>query len=85
MSELCKETLCASCIHRNVCAIKDDYLKIFKALPKHNDIFSIKVNCGYYTSNNSTRLRNYSSDDTINNLIKYETTTGSPLESKIDI
>ena len=43
MSELCKETLCTSCIHRDVCAIKDDLLKIFEMLPKHDDNFSLKV------------------------------------------
>lgn len=45
MSELCKETLCTSCVHRNVCAIKDDCLKIFEMLLKHDDNFSLKVYC----------------------------------------
>ena len=85
MSEFCKETLCTSCIHRNVCAIKDDCLKIFEMLPKYDDNFSLKVCCKHYIGSTTTKLHNYSSDDTINNLIKYETTTGSPLESKICI
>ena len=36
MGESCNETLCTSCIHRDECIIKVDYLKIFEMLPKHD-------------------------------------------------
>lgn len=91
MGESCNETLCTNCIHLNVCAIKADYLKIFKMLPKHDDNFSLKVGCKYYFGtttklNNSTiKLNNSKSSEIMNNFINYDTTTGNPLRSKIDI
>lgn len=85
MSELCKETLCTSCIHRDVCAIKDDLLKIFEMLPKHDDNFSLKVYCRHYIGNTTYKIRNFKSNETMNNFLNYGTTTGNLCGSKIDI
>ena len=92
MGESCNKTLCTNCIHLNVCAIKADYLKIFEMLPTHDDNFSLKVGCKHYFGtttielNNSTiKLNNSKSSEIMNNFINYDTTTGNPLRSKIDI
>ena len=85
MSELCKETLCTNCIHLNVCAIKDDFLKIFEMLPKHDDNFSLKVCCRHYIGTTTTTLRNSKSNETMNDFLNYGTTTSNPCGSKIDI
>lgn len=85
MGELCKETLCTNCIHLNVCAIKADCLKIFEMLPKHDDNFSLKVCCKHYIGTTTIKLNNSKSSEIMNNFINYDTTTGNPLRSKIDI
>lgn len=84
MSELCKETLCTNCIHCSICSIKADYLKIFETLPKHDDNFSLKVYCRYYIGNAATKLRNSKSNETINDFINHENTTGNPLKNNIN-
>lgn len=73
MGESCNETLCTSCIHRDECIIKVDYLKIFEMLPKHDDIFSLKVGCKHYFGTTTDKL------------INYDTTTGNLLRSKINV
>ena len=85
MSELCKETLCTSCIHLNVCAIKDDCLKIFETLPKHDDNFSLKVCCKHYIGSTTTKLHNSKSNETMNDFLNYGTKTGNLCGSKTDI
>lgn len=85
MGESCNETLCTNCIHLNVCAIKADYLKIFEMLPKHDDNFSLKVGCKHYFGTTTIKLNNSRSSENMNNFINYDTTTGNPLRSKIDI
>ena len=85
MDESCKETLCTSCIHLNVCAIKADYLKIFEMFPEHDDNFSLKVCCRHYIGTTTIKLHNSKSSEIMNNFLNYETTTGNPLRSKIDI
>lgn len=75
MSKLCKETLCTSCIHRDVCAIKDDFLKIFENLPNHDD-FSLKVCCRHYIGTTTFKLHNSKINETINDFL---------IGSKIDI
>lgn len=85
MGESHNETLCTNCIHLNVCAIKADYLKIFEMLPKHDDNFSLKVGCKHYFDTTTIKLNNSRSSEIMNNFINYDTTTGNPLRSKIDI
>ena len=69
MSELYKENLCTSCIHSDVCAIKDDCLKIFEMLPKHDDNFSLKVCCRHYIGTTATKLCNSKSNETMNDFL----------------
>ena len=85
MSELCKETLCTSCINRDVCVIKYDCLKIFEMLPKHDDNFSLKVCCRHYIGTTTTKLCNSKSNETMNDFLNYGTKTGNLCGSKIDI
>lgn len=85
MDESCKETLCTSCIHRDICIIKVDYLKIIEMLPKHDDNFSLKVCCRHYFGYNTTKLSNSITIGSTNGLVNYDTTTGNSLRSKIDI
>ena len=87
MGESCNETLCTSCIHRDVCIIKVDYLKIFEMLPKHDDNFSLKVGCKHYfpTKQFYKTMNDLINCENVDGLINYETTTGNPLRSKIDI
>ena len=76
MDESFKETLCTSCIHLNVCSIKDGYLKILDTLPKYADDFSLTLHCKHYSE---------SAKNKFNSLLDYVTTTSNLLGSKIDI
>lgn len=76
MSRSCKETLCTSCIHLNVCSIKDDYLKILDTLPKYADDFDLTLHCKHYSESVTNKFHN---------ILNYGTTTGNPCGSKIDI
>lgn len=39
MAEVARETMCASCIHRSVCAHKENYLEVIKTLEDTFDEF----------------------------------------------
>lgn len=47
MFEGVKETLCTRCAHRDVCAHKQDYLDILKAV-EYDFIGEISVKCKYH-------------------------------------
>lgn len=76
MNDSCKETQCTTCIHLQVCSIKNEYLKILDTLPKCADDFGLTLHCKHYIEGAGNKTYN---------LMNYGTTTGNPLGSKIDI
>lgn len=56
MDGVVKETLCTRCIHRPVCAYKEDFRKIVETTDKmqadinHIKMFKLTVNCYCYQS-----------------------------------
>lgn len=65
MSDEVRETLCTRCVHREVCAYKDAYLRYLETLVKFNSEYSDDIsfitkeepNCKFFSRNHDFNLR----------------------------
>ncbi len=60
-----RETLCTRCVHREVCAYKDTYLRYLERLVKFNNEYSDDIsfikkedpNCKFFSKKSDSNLR----------------------------
>ena len=48
MNKSVQGTKCSTCMHRDVCSLKEEYFKLVDTLPEVSEPFRISINCPHY-------------------------------------